>query len=178
MFNGVKKVIQLITESDTLIYSKNPDTLTQSCTRIQISRSDHTRPTKFVTRPANIPSFLDPTRPDDYPWWAKKALCIARHDAHCPAIAPMWPAARESAPTLRTYQIHVPSVRMHRDLHEVAALYQLLPESLNCDDWVPTTCTLETSVMWLSSYLLWFVHGLEIKSRYVKQQLLELYKYG
>ena len=36
------------------------------------------------------------------------------------------------------YQIHVPSVRMHRDLHEVAALYQLLPESLNCDDWVPT----------------------------------------
>ena len=126
MFNGVKKVIQLITESDILIYSKKPDTLTQSCTRVQISRSDPTRLTKIVTRP-------DPMTIHN----GQKRL-YARHDAHCPAIAPMRPAARESAPTLRTYQIHVPSVRMHRDLHEVAALYQLLPESLNCDHWVPT----------------------------------------
>ena len=98
------------------------------------------------TRPGPRKSWPDPTRPDDYPWWAKKALLL--HDAHCPTIAPMWPAARErlSASTLRTYQVHVPSVRVHRDLHAVAALFcfQIY--------WTVTTecrltCTPETSVI-------------------------------
>ena len=50
MFNGVKKAIQLITESDTLIYSKKP-----------VARGS-----KFQdpTRPGPRKSWPDPTRPD------------------------------------------------------------------------------------------------------------------
>jgi len=66
-----------------------------ACTRVARGSKfqDPTRPTKIVTRPANIPGFLDPTRPDDYSWWAKKALLL--HDAHCPALIPRWPAAHD-----------------------------------------------------------------------------------
>jgi len=96
-------------------------TANQSCTRVQISRSDPTRPTKIVTRP-------DPMIIHD----GQKGFIIARctlSSAYTQVTSSM-----KSASTLRTYQMHVPSVRTPRDLHAVAALYQLLPETLHCDD--------------------------------------------
>ena len=89
------------------------------------------------TRPANISGFLDPTRPDPMTIHdGQKGFIIAR--CTLSSAYTQVTSSTKSASTLRTYQIHDPSVRTHRDLHAVAALYQLLPETLHCDDWVPT----------------------------------------
>jgi len=96
-------------------------------------RPDPAHENRDPTRPANIPGFLDPTRPDPMTIHDKhEGFIIARctlSSAYTQVTSSM-----KSASMLRTYQIHVPSVRTHRDLHAVAALYQLLPETLHCDD--------------------------------------------
>ena len=93
--------------------------LAQSCTRVQISRPDPAHKNRDPTRPANIPGFLDSTR-----WLSmigKKGFIIAR-------------CTLSSAYT----QVTSSTRKTIRSSYTVAALYQLLPESLNCDDWVPT----------------------------------------
>ena len=126
---------------------RNPSILyepDQSCTRVQISRPDPTRPTKIVTRP-------DPMTIHD----GQKRLSSAY--------------TQVTSSTRKTI----------RSSYAVVALYQLLPETYcTVTTECRLTCTLETSVVWLSSYLLWFVRGLAIKKVIVKQQLVVLYKYS
>ena len=128
----------------------------------------------FKTRPGPRKSWPDPTR-----WLSimgKKALLL--HDAHCPALTPRWPAARKVLPCfgLTRYmflQYERIAICTQSPLY-ISCLQRHCTVTTECR----LTCTLETSVVWLSSYLLWFVHGLAIKSRYVKQQLLVVYEYS
>ena len=163
MFNGVKKVIQLITESDILIYSKTPDTLTQSCTWVQISRSDPAHENR------------DPTR-----WLSMMGKKGFMHGT-MHTVQRLHPCDQQHAKVLPRFGL----TRYMFLQYECIAICTKSPLYIRCFQihWTVMTecrltCTLETSVMWLSSYLLWFIHGLAIKSRYVKQQLLELYEYS
>jgi len=150
----------------------------QSCTRVQISRFDPTRPTKIVTRPDPLIFPASWIRPDPMTIHDGQKRLYARHNAHCPALTPRWPAARKVLPRFGL-------TRYMFLQYERIAICTQSPLYISCFQRHCTvttecrlTCTLETSVVWLSNYLLWFVHGLAIKSRYVKQQLLVLYEYS
>ena len=109
------------------------DMLPQSCTLVQISRPDPTHENR------------DPTRPDDYPWWAKRPYYCTMH-----TVKRLYPGDQQHA---KDYPVILHSRRY------ISCFQRHCTVTTECR----LTCTLKTSVVWLSSYLLWFVHGLAIK---------------
>ena len=102
-----------------LISTKRPRSTRSSCV-VTLARPELHAGPNFKIRPDPAHENCDPTRPDDYPWWAKKALLL--HDALSSAYTQVTSSTRKTI----------------RSSYAVTALYQLLPETLHCDDWVPT----------------------------------------
>ena len=113
------------------------------------------------TRPGPRKSWPDPTRWLGLSMMDKKALLL--HDAHWPALTPRWPASWKVLPCfgLTRYmfiQCECIAICTQSPLY-ISCFQRHCTVTTKCR----LTCMLETSVVWLSSYLLWFVHGLAIK---------------